>query len=135
MTCFPIQKNHYNLYQDTSTTMHTSICVQRTQNFKLEMVKVPNLLKGWADTGSLSPVSLRIPLPDGLSPLTATLLCREVTEEGSPLSEVISKGLDRPKFAADCLNVLMKELKLHCKEGTPNCKVMDQHVLFNTTVG
>ena len=134
MTCFPIQKNHCNHYQNTST-MHTSICVLRTQNFKLEMVKVPNLLKGWADTGSLSPVSFRIPLPDGLSLLTATLLCREVTEEGSPLSEVISKGLDRPKFAADCLNVLMKELKLHCKEGTPNCKVMDQHVLFNTTVG
>ena len=99
------------------------------------MVKVLNLFSGWADTGSLSPVSLRIPLPDGLSLLTTSLLCREVTEEGSPLSEVISKGLDRPKFAADCLNVLMKELKLHCKEGTPNCKVMDQHVLFNTTVG
>ncbi len=41
---------------------------------------------------------------------------------GSPLTEVITQGLERPKFAADCLNVLMRELKLHCQEGTPGFK-------------
>jgi hypothetical protein len=48
---------------------------------------------------------------------------REETEAGSPLSDIVTMGLERPKFAADCLNVVMKELKLHCQEGTPNCKV------------
>ena len=37
-------------------------------------------------------------------------------------------GLDRPKFAADCLGVLLKELRLHCQDavdqGLPDhCKV------------
>ena len=53
-----------------------------------------------------------------------------MTEFGSPLSDIINKGLERPKFAADCLNVLMKELKLHCQEGTPNCKVRNLIIIF-----
>ncbi len=59
-----------------------------------------------------------------------TFLGREVTEEGCPISDVIHKGLDRPKFAADCLNVVMKELKLHCQDGTPGCKVIENLTLF-----
>jgi hypothetical protein len=42
---------------------------------------------------------------------------RESTEEGAPLAEVIQTGLDRPRFSADCLNVLMKELKLNAQDG------------------
>ena len=29
--------------------------------------------------------------------------------------------MTRPKFSADCLSVLMKELQLHCEDG--NCKI------------
>eukprot|EP00095_Tigriopus_kingsejongensis_P004265 maker-scaffold1103_size62544-snap-gene-0.14 protein:Tk04265 transcript:maker-scaffold1103_size62544-snap-gene-0.14-mRNA-1 annotation:"mitochondrial 28s ribosomal protein s29" len=42
---------------------------------------------------------------------------RESTEQGSPLMEVALKGVERPKFATDCMNILMKEMKLNSKEG------------------
>ena len=41
----------------------------------------------------------------------------ESTEEGVPLSEVMEFGLERPRFAADCFAVLLKELKLNFKDG------------------
>jgi len=47
---------------------------------------------------------------------------REKTPAGSPLLEVINIGIDRLNFAADALNVVLKELKLNCNDD--NCKLM-----------
>lgn len=47
---------------------------------------------------------------------------REKTVAGSPLSEVLDIGCERLTFAADALNVLIRELKLNCNDG--NCKLM-----------
>jgi len=47
---------------------------------------------------------------------------REKTLAGSPLLEVIEVGIERLPFAADALNVVIRELKLNCNEG--NCKLM-----------
>jgi len=47
---------------------------------------------------------------------------REKTPTGSPLSAVIDVGIERLPFAADALNVVIRELKLNCNEG--NCKLM-----------
>lgn len=53
---------------------------------------------------------------------------REKSEAGSPLSDVINTGIERPKFAGDCVGVLLKELRLHCQDavdqGDPDrCRV------------
>jgi len=40
----------------------------------------------------------------------------EMTPEGAPLSEVIESGLSRPRFSSDCLNVLLKEIKLNIQQ-------------------
>jgi len=47
---------------------------------------------------------------------------REKTLTGSPLMEVIDMGCERLAFAADALNIVIKELKLNCNDG--NCKLM-----------
>nr|ACO10769.1 Mitochondrial 28S ribosomal protein S29 [Caligus rogercresseyi] len=47
---------------------------------------------------------------------------RESTGEGSPLLDVLNQGIQRPKFSADALNVLMRELLLSCNEN--KCKVL-----------
>ena len=41
----------------------------------------------------------------------------ESSEPGVPLSDIIDLGLARPRFAADCFNVLLKELKLNIQKG------------------
>ena len=41
---------------------------------------------------------------------------------GSPLMEVIDMGCERLAFAADALNIVIRELKLNCNDG--NCKLM-----------
>ena len=46
---------------------------------------------------------------------------RESTPAGSPLEHIVAKGIDRPPFAADCLNVLLKELCISASEG--KCRV------------
>jgi len=46
---------------------------------------------------------------------------KESTAEGSSLEEIVLQGINRPKFAADCLCVLMKELQINSEEG--NCKM------------
>ena len=46
---------------------------------------------------------------------------REATPAGSPLDHIVAKGIDRPPFAADCLNVLLKELDTSAAEG--KCRV------------
>ena len=46
---------------------------------------------------------------------------REKTPTGSPLLAVVETGIERPVFAADCVGVLMKELRHHCQES--NCKL------------
>ena len=47
---------------------------------------------------------------------------REKTLAGSPLMDVIDIGCERLAFAADAVNVLIRELKLNCSAG--NCKLM-----------
>ena len=46
---------------------------------------------------------------------------REATPAGSPLDHIVAKGIDRSPFAADCLNVLLKELDAFAAEGS--CRV------------
>ena len=41
-----------------------------------------------------------------------------------PLTEVLETGLNRPRFAADCLNVLLKEIKLNIQDGWNKHPVM-----------
>ena len=48
----------------------------------------------------------------------------EMTPEGAPLSEVIESGLSRPRFSSDCLNVLLKEIKLNIQQGWNKHPVM-----------
>ena len=48
----------------------------------------------------------------------------ELTPEGAPLSEVIESGLSRPRFSSDCLNVLLKEIKLNIQQGWSKHPVM-----------
>jgi len=47
---------------------------------------------------------------------------RDKTPAGAPLSEVIDLGIERLTFAADALNVVIRELKLNCNED--RCKLM-----------
>jgi len=47
---------------------------------------------------------------------------REKTPAGAPLAEVLEVGCERLPFAADALNVMIRELKLNSSEG--NCKLM-----------
>jgi len=47
---------------------------------------------------------------------------RDTIKAGSNLLEVVDLGCDRLNFAADVLNVLIKELKMNCNDG--NCKLM-----------
>jgi len=42
---------------------------------------------------------------------------RDNIKAGSPLTDVINLGCDRLAFAADALNVVLRELKLNCNEG------------------
>lgn len=48
---------------------------------------------------------------------TIKIFFRESTKEGAPLSEVLETGLARPRFAPDCFNVILKELKLNMQDG------------------
>jgi len=54
---------------------------------------------------------------------------REKTAAGEPLLNVVTQGIERPVFAADCVGVLFKELRQHCRDavevhGNPDhCKV------------
>ncbi|XP_074650971.1 small ribosomal subunit protein mS29-like [Tubulanus polymorphus] len=36
---------------------------------------------------------------------------REMTEEGSDINAIIDQGINRPKYASDCIGVIMKELR------------------------
>jgi len=47
---------------------------------------------------------------------------REKTEKGAPLMEVVDVACERLNFAADAMNVVMKELKLNCNDG--NAKLL-----------
>ena len=47
---------------------------------------------------------------------------REKTVAGSPLMEIVDMGCERLAFAADALNIVIRELKLNCNAG--NCKLM-----------
>ena len=47
---------------------------------------------------------------------------RDKTPAGAPLSDVIDLGIERLTFAADALNVVIRELKLNCNED--RCKIM-----------
>lgn len=47
---------------------------------------------------------------------------REKTAEGSPLTEILDLGIERLPFAADAMNVLLRELKINATEG--NCKLL-----------
>ena len=47
---------------------------------------------------------------------------REKTPAGSPLMDIIEMGCERLAFAADALNIVIRELKINCNEG--NCKLM-----------
>ena len=49
---------------------------------------------------------------------------REQTEEGEPLMSVVSVGVERPKFAADALGVLLRELRLHSSAGACRLAVL-----------
>jgi len=51
-----------------------------------------------------------------------TWSARDKIQAGSKLSDVVNLGCDRLNFAADALNVLIRELKLNCNAG--NCKMM-----------
>ena len=69
--------------------------------------------------------------PDFSSLLTDTALdecsffnSRESTPIGSPLSQIIETGLNRPRFSADCLNVFLKELKTNIQQGWNKYPVM-----------
>lgn len=42
---------------------------------------------------------------------------REKTEKGAPLMEVVDVACERLNFAADAMNIVMKELKLNCNDG------------------
>jgi len=48
----------------------------------------------------------------------------ESTPIGSPLSQIIETGLNRPRFSADCLNVFLKELKTNIQQGWNKYPVM-----------
>lgn len=48
---------------------------------------------------------------------TYTWSKREATEEGSPLSSVYDHGINRVKFASDCVAVILKEIKLLANAG------------------
>ena len=48
--------------------------------------------------------------------IESDMISREMTPEGAPLSEVIESGLSRPRFSSDCLNVLLKEIKLNIQQ-------------------
>lgn len=47
---------------------------------------------------------------------------REKTPAGSPLMDIIEMGCERLAYAADALNIVIRELKLNCNDG--NCKLM-----------
>jgi len=47
---------------------------------------------------------------------------REKTPAGAPLAEVVEFGIERLNFAADALNVVLRELRLNSSNG--NCKLM-----------
>jgi small subunit ribosomal protein S29 len=47
---------------------------------------------------------------------------RDKIQPGTPLLSVVDLGCERLTFAADAMNVLIRELKLNCNQG--NCKLM-----------
>ncbi|XP_023333775.1 28S ribosomal protein S29, mitochondrial [Eurytemora carolleeae] len=47
---------------------------------------------------------------------------RDKIQAGAPLMDVVELGCERLTFAADAMNVVIRELKLNCNEG--NCKLM-----------
>lgn len=47
---------------------------------------------------------------------------REKTPVGAPLMDVVDMGCERLTFAADAMNILIRELKLNCNAG--NCRLM-----------
>jgi hypothetical protein len=52
------------------------------------------------------------------------IVSSEMTPADSSLMDVAIKGVDRPPFAADCLNVLLKELVGQANEGKCKLAVM-----------
>uniref|UniRef100_T1JN10 Small ribosomal subunit protein mS29 n=1 Tax=Strigamia maritima TaxID=126957 RepID=T1JN10_STRMM len=42
---------------------------------------------------------------------------REVTEKGKPLMDIVDQGINRVKFASDCVAVLLKEIKILASDG------------------
>nr|CAG4640849.1 EOG090X05V1 [Eulimnadia texana] len=47
---------------------------------------------------------------------------RENTPQGSPLMSLVEQGVNRNKYATDCVGALIKELKQHANEA--NCKLL-----------
>jgi small subunit ribosomal protein S29 len=46
---------------------------------------------------------------------------REKTEEGAPLLELMEHGINRVKYASDCVVALVKEIKAHSTQGRSVC--------------
>jgi hypothetical protein len=42
---------------------------------------------------------------------------RETTHQGAPLMDLVDLGINRVKYASDCVNALTKELKQHSDLG------------------
>lgn len=47
---------------------------------------------------------------------------REITNEGEPLTALIDKGINRMKFASECIKALLQEIKLHSQSERFNAK-------------
>lgn len=39
---------------------------------------------------------------------------RETTPKGTTLNELVTHGINRAKYACDCMDILLNELKAHC---------------------
>jgi uncharacterized membrane protein len=44
---------------------------------------------------------------------------REKTEEGASLLELVEHGMNRVKYASDCVVAVVKEIKAHSTQGRP----------------
>ncbi|XP_025193340.1 28S ribosomal protein S29, mitochondrial [Melanaphis sacchari] len=47
---------------------------------------------------------------------------RETTPKGTTLNELITHGINRAKYACDCMDILLNELKAHCSNN--KCKML-----------
>ncbi|XP_014666817.1 PREDICTED: 28S ribosomal protein S29, mitochondrial-like [Priapulus caudatus] len=62
---------------------------------------------------------------------------RESTEEGAPITNVIEQGINRSKHASDCMNVILREVKLQSKNlRKPVLVAMDgvNHLFWDTAI-